>query len=515
MKRMTIDPDHPAGRPRQDRDLPRRGRRRRQHLLPDPGAARLRTLLRRPAGGGDAAADQPHLRRLPGGPPHGGGQGRRRGLSRRSAPARQAAPRTALQRLLRHRPYHPLLRPGRPGLHRRARMRRSPSATSSASSTRSGWRSAARSSRCASTGHNVIEMHRRPQGPSLHLRPRRLTKGITEEQRVEIERMGRWAVEFAQFSLGLFDQIVLGNNGLPRADPGRRLHPRDLLHGHGRRRTTRSTSTTARIRVVAPDGERIGKYAPGRVPRLDRRARRALDLPQVPLPQEGRLEGLRGRRGLGRLLATPLCRLNAADGMATPLAQAEYERFYATLAPAPRTAASGVHQRLAIHWARLIELLYAAERWVELATDPEITSPNVRTVPTETPTEGVGIVEAPRGTLTHHYWTDERGVVTKVNLIVGTTNNYAPISHVDQEGRPQPDPQWAPSTDGLAEPGRDGLPCLRSVLRLRHPLPARPDAARGRDPRRGRSRARCPPPVLLIADGRAHPGHRPGQPDPG
>jgi F420-non-reducing hydrogenase large subunit len=87
-----------------------------------------------------------------------------------------------------------------------------------------------------------------------------------------------------------------------------------------------------------------------------------------------------------------------------------------------------VHHRLATHWARLIELLYAAERIVELATDPEITSTNFHTVPTEKPTEGVGIVEAPRGTLTHHYWTDERGIVTKVNLVVGTTNNYAPIS---------------------------------------------------------------------------------------
>jgi F420-non-reducing hydrogenase large subunit len=75
-----------------------------------------------------------------------------------------------------------------------------------------------------------------------------------------------------------------------------------------------------------------------------------------------------------------------------------------------------------------VELLYAAERMVELATDPEITSPNVRTLPTEKPTEGVGTVEAPRGTLTHHYWTDERGVLTKVNLIVGTTNNYAPMA---------------------------------------------------------------------------------------
>ena len=108
--------------------------------------------------------------------------------------------------------------------------------------------------------------------------------------------------------------------------------------------------------------------------------------------------------------------------MATPLAQEEYERFFGTLDGKP------VHQRLAIHWARLVELLYAAERWLELVRDPEITSPHVHTIPTETPTEGVGIVEAPRGTLTHHYITDERGLLKKVNLIVGTTNNYAPIS---------------------------------------------------------------------------------------
>jgi F420-non-reducing hydrogenase large subunit len=65
---------------------------------------------------------------------------------------------------------------------------------------------------------------------------------------------------------------------------------------------------------------------------------------------------------------------------------------------------------------------------VELATDPEILSQDYHTVPTKVPTEGVGIVEAPRGTLTHHYWTDENGLLTKVNLVVGTTNNYAPMS---------------------------------------------------------------------------------------
>ena len=87
-----------------------------------------------------------------------------------------------------------------------------------------------------------------------------------------------------------------------------------------------------------------------------------------------------------------------------------------------------VHYRLATHWARLIELLYAAERMLDLITDPEIIEPNVRPVVTETPDEGVGCVEAPRGTLTHHYWTNEQGILTRVNLIVGTTNNYAPIA---------------------------------------------------------------------------------------
>ena len=69
--------------------------------------------------------------------------------------------------------------------------------------------------------------------------------------------------------------------------------------------------------------------------------------------------------------ATPLSRCNAADGMATPLANAEYKRMYETLGGKP------IHHTLATHWARLVELLYAAERWVELATDPEITGEGI------------------------------------------------------------------------------------------------------------------------------------------
>jgi F420-non-reducing hydrogenase large subunit len=108
--------------------------------------------------------------------------------------------------------------------------------------------------------------------------------------------------------------------------------------------------------------------------------------------------------------------------MATPLAQQAYEHMYETLGGRP------VHATLATHWARLIEALYAAERMVELLDDPEITSDHIRNVPTEIPEEGVGVVEAPRGTLIHHYQTDAKGILTGVSLIVATNHNAAPIA---------------------------------------------------------------------------------------
>jgi F420-non-reducing hydrogenase large subunit len=87
-----------------------------------------------------------------------------------------------------------------------------------------------------------------------------------------------------------------------------------------------------------------------------------------------------------------------------------------------------VHHTLANHWARVVEMIYATERIVELLNDPEITSPAVRRVPTATPAEGIGVVEAPRGTLFHHYQTDGRGLITMANLIVATGNNAARIA---------------------------------------------------------------------------------------
>jgi F420-non-reducing hydrogenase large subunit len=248
-----------------------------------------------------------------------------------------------------------------------------------------------------------------------------LTKGITEEQRKEIEDMGRWAIEFGQFSLKLFRDIVLGNKAyldLILCD----IYTHKTYYMGMVDENNHINFYDGKVRVVDPEGKEFIKYAPQEYTQHIAEHVEPWTYLKFPYLKGVGWKGFTDGMDSGVYCATPLSRVNAADGMATPLAQEEYERFFSTLGGKP------VHQRLATHWARLIEMLYAAERWVELATDPEITSPNFHTIPTEKPTEGVGIVEAPRGTLTHHYTTDERGVLTKVNLIVGTTNNYAPIS---------------------------------------------------------------------------------------
>jgi F420-non-reducing hydrogenase large subunit len=119
--------------------------------------------------------------------------------------------------------------------------------------------------------------------------------------------------------------------------------------------------------------------------------------------------------------ANTLARINVCDYIDTPLAQAELEEFRQKFGrPAQLT--------LLYHWARLIELLYNAENAVRLLADPDITSTETRVKVTPRAARGVGCTEAPRGTLIHDYETDADGMVTNVNLIVGTTHNNAPIN---------------------------------------------------------------------------------------
>jgi F420-non-reducing hydrogenase large subunit len=142
---------------------------------------------------------------------------------------------------------------------------------------------------------------------------------------------------------------------------------------------------------------------------------------------EGFSMDLENPKGIYR--ANTLARINVADKMATPRAQAELEEFRSLFGrPAQAT--------LLYHYARLIEEVYACERAIEILQDPEITDPNVRAKVEPKAGRGVGCVEAPRGTLIHDYTTDQNGLIAHANLIVGTTHNLGPMNmSVNQAAR--------------------------------------------------------------------------------
>ena len=122
----------------------------------------------------------------------------------------------------------------------------------------------------------------------------------------------------------------------------------------------------------------------------------------------------------------PLGRMNAVDQIDTPLAQAELKIFKSINGGKP------VENTLYFHYARLIEAVFAAENARKLLSDPDITSKDILNTHQNYQGVGVGVIEAPRGTLIHHYWADENGQLKKVNLIVATGhNNWAMSKAVD------------------------------------------------------------------------------------
>ncbi|HEX59994.1 MAG TPA: Ni/Fe hydrogenase subunit alpha [Methanomicrobia archaeon] len=249
--------------------------------------------------------------------------------------------------------------------------------------------------------------------------PGGVSKPLSEEERAEIEEKGKALLEFGKTSLEIFDNLVLKNKELVDLIAGDIYYHETYYMGLVDK-NNKVNFYEGDVRVVDPEGREYAKFSPDKY--LDYIAEHVEPWSYLKFPY---LKGV-GWKGLvdgkdsGVYRVNTLARLNVADGMATPLAQEAYEKFYEFFGRKP------VHNTLAFHWARLIENLYAAERLMELVQDPEITSKDVRAELGE-PEEGVGCVEAPRGTLFHHYWTDEEGIVTKLNLIVATGQNNAAI----------------------------------------------------------------------------------------
>ncbi len=251
--------------------------------------------------------------------------------------------------------------------------------------------------------------------------PGGVAKGLKEEDRKNIVEIAKEAVEFGKFTIQVFNDIVLKNKAYVDVIVGDIYKHRTYYMGLVDK-NNKVNFYDGDIRVVDPNGKEFVKFEPqDYLKHLAEHVEPWSYIKFLYLKNVGWKGFVDGEQS-GVYRVAPLARLNAADGMTTPLAQVEYEKMYSVLGGKP------VHNTLAMHWARVIELLYAAERLLELAQDPEITSPNIRTLPTNVPTEGVGVVEAPRGTLYHHYKSDERGVATQVNLLVATLNNAAAIA---------------------------------------------------------------------------------------
>ena len=278
------------------------------------------------------------------------------------------------------------------------------------------------------TGKTVIAMRRRLRElialaggkvihPVLGL-PGGVAKPLKPDEQHQAQVLAADAVGFAQFTLKVFEDVVLKNAEYVKLITSdtftHRTHYLGMVDEQNR-----PNFYDGKLRVVSPEGKEIARFAAQQY--LDYVAEHVEPWSYMkfcylkPVGWKGFVDGADS----GIYAVAPLARLNVASGMATPLAQQAYEKMYQVLGGKP------VHHTLGNHWARVIELLYATERLQEIAADPVLVDPNVRTLPTATPQEGIGVVEAPRGTLIHHYTTDERGVIKTANLIVATQGNAA------------------------------------------------------------------------------------------
>ena len=280
-------------------------------------------------------------------------------------------------------------------------------------------------------GKKVISMRRRLReliayfgGKVIHPvfgLPGGVSKALKPEDLPAFKSTAKDGLDFALFTLQVFKDIVLRNahyvNLIASDTYTHRTYYMGLVDAHNR-----VAFYDGLLRIVTPAGKEYAKFPAQKYREFI--AERVEPWSYVkfcylkPLGWHGFQEAPQS----SIYAVAPLARLNVADGMATPHAQKAYEEFFHTLGGKP------VHHTLANHWARVVEMLYAAERLVELLNDHEITSPHIREIPRAKPSVGIGVVEAPRGTLFHHFETDDKGLITKANLIVATQNNCARIA---------------------------------------------------------------------------------------
>ncbi|MHA2272054.1 MAG: Ni/Fe hydrogenase subunit alpha [Candidatus Hodarchaeales archaeon] len=246
------------------------------------------------------------------------------------------------------------------------------------------------------------------------------TKPINEDERAQIEEWGENLLEFSKFTVQALHDIVLSNQDYLELITGDTYHLKTYYMGLVDN-NNHVNFYDGHLRVVDPAGNEVVKFREQDYLEHIQEIPSEMSYLKFVVLKSQPFIGLKEGASSGIYQVAPLGRLNAADGLATPLAQAELEKMR-------KTVGHPTYYTLATHWARVIEQLYAAERLLELVKDPEITSTDIRAEP-GVPDEGVGVCEAPRGTLLHHYKTDRNGIIQPhgANFIVATAHNHASI----------------------------------------------------------------------------------------
>ncbi|MGA1868589.1 MAG: Ni/Fe hydrogenase subunit alpha [bacterium] len=245
---------------------------------------------------------------------------------------------------------------------------------------------------------------------------------ITHEQRDRIRELADKLVEFCEFTLTVVNEYILSKKEYMDIILNKNLYYHNSYHMGMVDDDNKLLFYGGTLRVIDPDGKEVVKFS-GR-DYLEYIAEHPVPWSYLKFPYLKKI----GWRGLsdgvesGLYRVAPLSRLNVADGISTQRAHKAYGEFFKALGDKP------VQNSLAFHWARAIECLYAAERLQELANDDDICSSLCRTISKKVLGEGVGIIEAPRGTLFHHYKTDKNGIMTDLNLVVASAQNYGAMN---------------------------------------------------------------------------------------
>jgi F420-non-reducing hydrogenase large subunit len=279
-------------------------------------------------------------------------------------------------------------------------------------------------------GLKVIEVRKRNRDIIRHIfskaphpeggLPGGVPKGFTEEDRKWVIDTADMSVEFGQFALKLFKDVVLSNKKLVDTvlDEGFKLKTNymSLVNDKGQ-----LDYYDGMVKVVDTNGKDLCMFHPDEY--IDYIGENVEPWTYIRLNFLKKLgwKGFVEGDGTSVYRVAPLARLNVSNGLSTPLADAEAKYMFEVLGGKPS------HHTLAMHWARLICALHAAELNKEIARNPLLTSKDLRNMDFKITGKGVGCVEAPRGTLFHHYECDDKGILTKANLIVATQNNSTAI----------------------------------------------------------------------------------------